>query len=174
VLDRLHVGSVAFEAAAHPALHPGRTAALRVAGEEVGILGELHPVARDRFDLPNQPVALAEIDLDALLVHVQDEGLYATISRYPAVEQDIALVVDGDVPAARVHRLIDAAGGELLRRVELFDVYTGEQIPAGKKSLAYSLTYQAQDRTLTDEEVAEVQDHIVVRAEEELGAKLRT
>lgn len=174
LLDRLHIASATFEAAEHSALHPGRTAALHIAGEEIGILGELHPEARDRFDLPGQPVVLAEIDLDALLAHVQDEGLYETISRYPAVEQDVALVVDADVPAAQVRELIDATGGELLRRVELFDVYTGEQIPAGKKSLAYSLTYQAQDRTLTDEEVAAVQDSIVARAEEELGAKLRT
>ncbi|MFQ5857681.1 MAG: phenylalanine--tRNA ligase subunit beta, partial [Anaerolineae bacterium] len=149
LLVRLHIERVEFEAGEHTALHPGRTAMLSIGGQEVGVLGELHPIVRERFDLPDQPVAVAEIDLDALLEHVKEEGLYETISRYPAVEQDIALVVDEDVPAAQVRDLIREAGGELLRRVELFDVYTGAQIPGGKKSLAYSLTYQAQDRTLT-------------------------
>lgn len=174
LLDRLHIDDVAFEAGEHPALHPGRTATLSVTGEEVGVLGELHPAVRERFDLPDRPVAVAEIDLDALLEHVKEEDLYETISRYPAVVQDIALVVDEGVPAAQVQALIYEAGGELLRRVELFDVYAGEQIPEGKKSLAYSLTYQAQDRTLTDEEVAEVQKRIVVQTEADLGARLRT
>lgn len=173
LLERLHVENVAFESGRHTALHPGRTAVLKAASEEVGVLGELHPVVRERFDLPDQRVAMAEIDLEALLRYVKEEGLYETISRYPAVVQDIALVVDEDVPAARVRDLIREAGGELLRRAELFDVYTGEQIPEGKKSLAYRLTYQAMDRTLTDEEVAEVQNRIVRRAESVLGARLR-
>ncbi|MFQ5341723.1 MAG: phenylalanine--tRNA ligase subunit beta [Anaerolineae bacterium] len=174
LLDRLHIESVQFEAGQHTALHPGRTATLSIGGEEVGVLGELHPVTRERFDLPDQPVVVAEFDLDALLEHVQEEGLYETISRYPAVVQDIALVVDEDVPAAQVRDAIYEAGGELLRQAELFDVYAGEQIPPGKKSLAYSLTYQAQDRTLTDEEVAKVQARIVRRVGAKLGATLRT
>ncbi|RME43981.1 MAG: phenylalanine--tRNA ligase subunit beta, partial [Chloroflexi bacterium] len=173
LLARLHIEGATFEAGHHTALHPGRTAKLCVAGQEVGVLGELHPIVRERFDLPAQRVAVAELDLDALLEYVREEGLYETISRYPAVEQDIALVVDEAIPAAQVQALIRQAGGELLRRVELFDVYTGEQIPAGKKSLAYSLTYQAQDRTLTDEEVAEVQARIVREVEARLGATLR-
>ena len=174
LLERLHVEGAVFEAGRHTALHPGRTATLSIAGEEVGVLGELHPVVRERFDLPNQPVTLAEIDLDVLLRHVEEEGLYTTISRYPAVVQDIALVVDQDVPAAQVRDAIYEAGGALLRQVELFDVYAGEQIADGKKSLAYSLTYQAMDRTLTDEEVAKVQGRIVKRVGAKLGATLRT
>ena len=174
LLDRLHIESVQFEAGQHTALHPGRTATLSIGGEEVGVLGELHPVVRERFDLPDQPVVVAEFDLDVLLEYVQEEGLYETISRYPAVVQDIALVVNEDVPAAQVRDAIYEAGGGLLRQVELFDVYAGEQIPPGKKSLAYSLTYQAQDRTLTDEEVAKVQARIVRRVGAKLGATLRT
>lgn len=174
LLKRLHIQDVQFEAGQHSALHPGRTATLSIAGGDVGVLGELHPVVRERFDLPDQPVAVAEIDLDALLEYVQEEGLYETISRYPAVVQDIALVVDEDVPASQVRDAIYEAGGELLRRVELFDVYAGEQIPEGQKSLAYSLTYQAQERTLTDEEVAEVQERIVQHVKERLSARLRT
>jgi len=95
------------------------------------------------------------------------------ISRFPAVTQDLALIVDEVVPAARVYELIRQTGGELLRQAVLFDVYRGEQIPAGKVSLAYALTYQATDRTLTDEEVARVQQRIVRRLEEKVGASLR-
>jgi phenylalanyl-tRNA synthetase beta chain len=97
-----------------------------------------------------------------------------SISRFPAVEQDVALVVDEDLPAQVVEEAIVKAGGELLRRVELFDLYRGEQIPPGKKSLAYALAYQVEDRTLTDDEVARVQDRIVRRLAEELGAELRS
>jgi phenylalanyl-tRNA synthetase beta chain len=173
LLERLHIADARFEATTHPALHPGRTAVLLVQGRSLGVLGEVHPVVRERFDLPEQPVMVAEIDLEALLQHVREEELYQTISRYPVVEQDIAVVVDEEVPAARVRDLILEAGGELLRRAVLFDVYRGPQIPEGKKSLAYSLTYQAMDRTLTDEEVAQVQARIVQRLEEEIGARLR-
>jgi len=96
------------------------------------------------------------------------------ISRFPAVIQDLAVVVDEDVPGRRVEEVITAAGGSLLREALLFDLYRGEQIPSGKKSLAFSLTYQADDRTLTDKEVARVQSRIVRRLERELSAQLRT
>ena len=91
----------------------------------------------------------------------------------PAVVQDVALVVDENLPAEEVREAILAFGGQLLRDARLFDLYRGEQIPPGKKSLAYSLTYQAEDRTLTDAEVAQVQERIVRRLIKELGAKLR-
>ncbi len=172
LMDRLHV-EVAYQATQHPTFHPGRTAVVRVGDVELGVLGEVHPVVRDRFDLPNQRVCLAELDLDALLEAAAKVHLYEPISRYPAVEMDVALVVDDDVPAGRVRELIIQAGGKLLRAVELFDVYRGPQIPEGKKSLAYSLTFQADDRTLTDEEAARLVKRIVGRLEREIGAQLR-
>jgi len=98
---------------------------------------------------------------------------YRPIPRFPAVAQDIALVVDEEVPAARVHEEIMAAGGELLREAVLFDLYRGSPIPEGQKSLAYALTFQAEDRTLTDEEVAEVQARIQRHLAEAIGAKVR-
>ncbi len=175
LLDRLGLEGV-FEQDQHPAFHPGRCAQISVGGDAIGVVGELHPLVRDAFDLPEQPVCALEFDLDALLAQAMAVGAARAmqpIPRFPAVEQDLALVVDEDLPAQVVQEAIVEAGGNLLRRVELFDLYRGEQIPPGKKSLAYSLAYQVEDRTLTDDEVAEVQERIVRRLAEELGAELR-
>jgi len=173
LLSHLGIKDYAVHPAEHPTFHPGRTAALTISGAEVGVLGEVHPLVREAFDLPDQPVCLAEFDLEALLERAEAARYFEPISRFPAVIQDLAVVVDEEVPAQRVREVILRAGGELLKRVELFDVYRGEPVPPGKKSLAYSLTYQAQDRTLTDQEVARVQERIVRRLAEELGARLR-
>jgi len=172
LMARLHV-EVAYQTTDHPTFHPGRAAVVCAGDVQLGVLGEVHPLVRDRFDLPPQRVCLAEIDLEALLRVVPREHLYQPILRYPAVQMDVALVVDEDEPAARVRDLMIEAGGELLRAVTLFDVYRGPQIGEGKKSLAYSLTFQAGDRTLTDDEAARLVKRIVGRLERELGAQLR-
>jgi phenylalanyl-tRNA synthetase beta chain len=158
----------------HPSYHPGREARLRVNGEHVGMLGQLHPMVQEAFDLPGEaPVLAAEIDFEALSRHIPASHRIGPVPRFPAVRQDIALVVDQNVLAGQVQAAILAAGGRLLSGVRLFDVYRGEQIGPGKKSLAYALTFQAEDRTLTDQEVAKVQAKIVSRLEKELGARLR-
>lgn len=179
LLDRMHVTGAAFEPAEHPTFQSGRTARLVLAdpagGEavELGFLGELHPAVREAFDLPPVRVAAAELDLEALLARVPDTWLVEPISPYPAVLQDLAVVVDEQVPAAAVQATIVQAGGFLLRDVQLFDVYRGEPVPAGKKSLAYALTFQAPDKTLRDEIVARQVKGIVRRLEQELGAEMR-
>jgi len=163
----------AFEQGEQPPFHPGRCAQVSIGGEVVGVMGELHPVVREAFDLPAQPVCALEFDLEVLLAQMGVTRVMKPLPRFPAVVQDIALIVDEDLPAEEVRQAILAFGGRLLRDARLFDLYRGEPIPPGKKSLAYSLTYQAEDRTLTDEEVARVQERIVRRLAEELGAKLR-
>ncbi|MCR4407591.1 MAG: phenylalanine--tRNA ligase subunit beta [Anaerolineae bacterium] len=163
----------AFTPVEHPTFKPGRTAALTVNGVEVGVMGEVHPLVCEAFGMAGRRVCLLEFDLEVLLEQRGPTRFMQPISRFPAVIQDLAVLVDEDVPASRVEETIKAAGSSLLRNVLLFDLYRGEQIPAGKKSLAYSLTYQADDRTLTDEEVARVQARIVRRLEQELGARLR-
>jgi phenylalanyl-tRNA synthetase beta chain len=170
--QRLHVPGVSVTPGAHPVLHPARTAVLTIASEALGIAGELHPQVRERFDLPAQPVALLELDLDLLLAHRQPRR-YQHIPRFPAVLEDLALVVDADVPAQAVQDVIGAAGGELLRQVTLFDLYQGPPIPPGKKSLAYALTFQADDRSLTEDEVRTIYQRIQQRAAAELGAQPR-
>ncbi len=153
--------------------HPGRSAQLSVGGEELGSFGELHPLVRQAFDLPDQPMFLADLSLDKLQRLVPEAFYLQPVPRFPAVEQALAVVVAEGVPAQEVRETILAAGGRLLANVSLFDVYQGEQIPPRKKSLAFSLSYQAPDRTLTDKEVAKVQARIVRRLRSELGAELR-
>jgi phenylalanyl-tRNA synthetase beta chain len=173
LVARLRLADVKWERAQHPALHPGRTARLAAGGAEIGLVGELHPQVRAAFDLPEQPVALLELDLDALLAGWTDAHEMADLSSQPPIYEDLALLVDDAVPAAQVADLIRQAGGKLLTDVRLFDVYRGDRIPAGKKSLAYALTYQATDRTLTDGDTKKLRGKIVARLEREVGAVLR-
>jgi phenylalanyl-tRNA synthetase beta chain len=171
----LHLTGVTYIPSNNPMFHPGRAAQLRLGDEVIGEFGELHPLVRDatRFDLPARVVLLGEFDMDALLARVTSMYLVKAISRYPAVIQDLALVVDEPVPAERVQTLIEQTGGNLLARLVLFDVYRGDQIAPGKKSLAYSLTFQAADHTLSDNEVTKVREKIIARLKRELGAEVR-
>jgi phenylalanyl-tRNA synthetase beta chain len=137
-------------------------------------MGELHPLVREPFDLPAQPVCALEFDLDRLLAAWGAPRTMASISVHPPVYEDLAVVVDEGLPAVRVRDLIAQTGSSLVRSVVLFDVYRGEQVGVGKKSLAYRLTYQADDRTLTDREVAKLRGKIIRRLERELGAALRS
>ncbi len=163
-----------FEPGKHPAFHPGRCAQVSVGEDVVGVMGELHPLVREPFDLPAQPVCALEFDLDRLLAAWGAPRTMASISVHPPVYEDLAVVVDEGLPAVRVRDLIAQTGSSLVRSVVLFDVYRGEQVGAGKKSLAYRLTYQADDRTLTDREVAKLRGEIIRRLERELGATLRS
>jgi phenylalanyl-tRNA synthetase beta chain len=173
LLHRLHIGSVSYRHADHSSFHPGRSALLSVQDAEIGVFGEIHPLVAQAFDLTDAPVIAAEFDVDALLQYVNPLYSVQPLPVTPPVLQDIALVVKEETPAAEVERVIVKAGGDLLKEIRLFDVYRGEPIPAGHKSLAYSLTYQTDERTLTDKEVARVHEKIVKAAERELGAKLR-
>ena len=164
----------AFEPGERPAFHPGRCAQVSVEGNVVGKMGELHPLVQEAFDLPDQPICALELDLDVLLAAWGSPHKMTPISAHPPVYEDLAVVVDEDAAAVRVRDLITQTGRALVRSVVLFDIYRGEQVGAGKKSLAYRLTYQADDRTLTDEEVANLRAKIVYRLERELGAKLRS
>jgi phenylalanyl-tRNA synthetase beta chain len=162
-----------FERGEHLAFHPGRSAQVTVGGMAVGVFGELHPLVQEEFGLAEQSVCALEMDLDRLLELWGAARSMKPISVHPPVYEDLALVVEESVPAVTVRDLIVQTGGKVLRTVELFDVYRGEQVEEGRKSLAYRLTYQADDRTLTDKEVAKVRQKIVRRLERELGAALR-
>jgi phenylalanyl-tRNA synthetase beta chain len=137
-----------------PFLHPGRAGRVLVSGEEIGWIGEIHPLVCREWDLDG--AAGFEIDLAPLVAASPiGEEAYEDVISYPAVHQDIAVVVDEGVPAAEVLAAVLEGGGELLRSAEVFDLYRGEQLGEGRKSLALRLTFRAADRTLTDEEVAE-------------------
>jgi phenylalanyl-tRNA synthetase beta chain len=173
VLAGLGLQQVAFAPVEHPTLHPGRAAMLSVAGVEVGVLGEVHPEVKDAYGLGERRVCLAEFNLEKLLATAGQPVQVTPVSMYPAVYEDLALVVDEDVPAVQIRDLIVQAGGAMLRGVELFDVYRGEQIGSGKKSLAYALTYQADDRTLDAKGASKIRNKIVRYLEREVGASLR-
>jgi len=163
-----------FEPGEHPAFHPGRCAQVNIGGDVIGVIGELHPLVREAFDLPAQPVCALELDLNKLLAAWGAPRTMVSTSVHPPVYEDLAVVVDEEAPAVRVRDLIAQTGKPLVRSVVLFDVYQGEQVGAGQKSLAYRLTYQADDRTLTDREVAKLRAKIVRRLERELSATLRS
>lgn len=173
LMHGLHVGTVRYQAANHPSLHPGRSAEVLVNGQKIGAFGELHPLVARAFELEGAGVLVADIDLDALLSHVELMYRVRALPVTPAVLEDIALVVSESVNAADVEAVIRQAGGDLLKSVTLFDVYRGEQIGAGNKSLAYSLVYQTDERTLTDKDVAALRKKIIKSAEARVGAKLR-
>mgnify|MGYP002071590733 CR=1 FL=1 len=153
-------------------LHPGKSADVKVNGQSVGVFGELHPLVKEKYDFEDSPVIVAEFDLDTMRNATPTYGI-APVSEFPPVLEDIAIIVDESVTAERVEGLIRQTGGKTVTRVRLFDVYRDEKIGAGKKSLAYSLTYQS-EKTMTDAEAAAIRTKIVKRLEHEVGAKLRS
>jgi phenylalanyl-tRNA synthetase beta chain len=197
LLRALPVSSYRFEPASHPTFHPGRCALLQVRPVEtaaddaddtaggaalvaaepegwvpVGVLGEVHPEIAERFEVPARTY-LMELDLERLYLAVPARALYEPIPRVPPAERDIAIVVASDAPAGTVEAAIWAGGGALVRRVRLFDVFTGEGIPEGKKSLAYAITYQSPERTLTEAEIEAAHGAVVKVLAERFGAELR-
>ena len=173
LLDELGLSSdAAFVKAEHPSFHPGRCAFLVLDNDNLGVMGELHPECVERNGLTGRVYAW-EIDLEAILGLAKTDRTYVPLPKYPAVERDLAVVLKKDIPAATVKEIICREGGECLASAELFDVYEGAQVPEGHRSLAYSLSYRAADRTLTDEEINPLQEAIVAGLERELGAKLR-
>lgn len=174
LLDGLHVTGLQATTASHPSWRPGRTARLLLGETQLGFLGELHPLVVEAFDIrADSPVLAAELDLDLLKTQIPERHAVSPVPVFPPVAEDLALVVDSAISAGEVAEAIKQAGGFLLKKVALFDVYEGSQIPAGKKSLAYHLTYQAPDKTLTDREVSRQRQRILKQLEKQLGAKLR-
>lgn len=173
LLEGLHV-EFAVEATEHPSYRPGRTARLLLGEKQLGLMGELHPLVVESYDFRHDyPVLAAELDLDLLLTAVPPRHRITPVTNYPAVLEDVAVVVGREVTAVAVESQIRLAGGHLLKEVELFDVYEGKQIGAGKRSLAYHLTFQSPSKTLTDKEVKKLRQRIIQQLERNLGARLR-
>uniref|UniRef100_UPI0025D31598 phenylalanine--tRNA ligase subunit beta n=1 Tax=uncultured Corynebacterium sp. TaxID=159447 RepID=UPI0025D31598 len=164
---------IAVKASEQLPWHPGRCAAIVLASDEetvVGYAGELHPQVLEALELPARTCAM-ELDVSALPL---DEKFPAPVlSSFPALHQDIALVVDEETPAETVRRVVEEGAGDLLESVELFDVFRGEQLGEGKKSLAFQLLFRAGDRTLTDEEANEHRLAAADLAQQRLGAQMR-
>lgn len=163
--------SLTFEPGSERFLHPGRSASVLVDGGEAGWLGELHPLVCREWDI--DAAAAFELSLAALVGHASaGEETFEDVTTFPAVRQDLAVVVGSDVSAAAVRDAVLAGGGELLRTADVFDLYEGDQLGEGRKSLALRLEFRAGDRTLTDEEVAGLRSRIATRLEQ-VGGSLR-
>jgi phenylalanyl-tRNA synthetase beta chain len=160
------------EPATEPFLHPGRTARVVAGGEDVGWIGELHPLVARTWDL-DHGAALFEVDLDRVLGHADAVPQYVDLTSFPALRMDLSVNLPEDVAAATVVATVREAGGELLADARVFDLYHGEQVGAGRKSLALALAFRAPDRTLTDEDVAPLRERIVAALRDGLGGELR-
>ena len=173
LLNSLQISEVNYEPVLHESLHPGKSAQIRVNESVIGVMGELHPQVKENYDFLDPVVLVAEINLSALIACVPKLFVIHSVPVFPPVLEDIAVIVDEDLPADKVEALIRQTGGKVLSDVRLFDVFRSEQIGSGKKSLAYSMTYQSQDHTMSANESTALRNKIVKRLERELGAQLR-
>jgi phenylalanyl-tRNA synthetase beta chain len=162
-----------FRPAKSAFVHPGRSATLVVAGKAIGDFGQLHPLLTGTYGLGERTVLVAELDVEALQAVRPARYAFTPVPRFPAALRDVAVVLDETTPAERVLSEIASAGGALLRGVRLFDVYRGGTIPEGKKSLAFALSYQAEDRTLADKEIDKAHKKIEDRLRHALTAQIR-
>lgn len=172
LFETLKINDVTYIRSKNKLYHPGRSADIIINGERVGILGELHPDVLENYDI-SEKVYISELNLDIVLRLANTNVKFTPLPKYPAVERDIAVLVDKNVFVADIKNVIIEAGGDIIDDVKLFDVYSGENIPENKKSVAYSIWYRSYKRTLTDEEVNKVHSHIIEELDYKLGAKLR-
>ena len=185
VLERMGITGQGYIAVQHPAFHPHRTAAVilnhrpEAAGKKpvqvedvIGVTGEVDAETAQRYDI-DQRSSLFCVDLDRLMQHAKDVRTFKALPEYPAVIEDLAFVVRSDLPAERVLTAIQRGGAPLVESVELFDVYQGDRVPEGSRSLAFTVTFRAMDHTLTTEEVAAVRTKVIQFTERQTGGKLR-
>jgi phenylalanyl-tRNA synthetase beta chain len=163
--------SITYVPAKREGMHPGRTADIVLDGENIGFIGQLHPEAQKQLDVKETYVF--ELSLAKVFAAEAEETYYTIIPRFPSMTRDMAVVVAKEVKAGEMKQTIAEAGGELLKEVTLFDLYEGEKMEEGKKSLAFSMNYFDPERTLTDEEVTEAHSRVLAAVEEKFGAELR-
>ncbi len=172
LLEVCCITDYAFQKTEEPTFHPGRNAAVSLRDRRVGILGEVHPEVLENYELPYKAY-LFELDLEALADAADFSKRFEPIPIYPSVQRDLAIVVDFGMQSDTPIEIIYATGGDLVKSVRLFDVYVGDQVSEGKKSLAYTITYHSATETLTDKAVNDLHDKVVNRLGKELGAELR-
>ena len=164
--------SFTFEDGIVPYLHPSRQATIYGEGMFLGVIGQIHRETAEGFGLTALPYGF-EIDLDALIRLEKAERRFIPLPKFPAVQRDVAFLIREEEEAGRIQGLISSWGGELVEQVVIFDVYRGEGVPEGYKSLAFSISYRSPQRTLTDEEANAVHGQILRRLQEELGVTIR-
>ncbi|MBE7037497.1 MAG: phenylalanine--tRNA ligase subunit beta [Ruminococcaceae bacterium] len=173
ILDNLNIKDYEFVAEGeNTTFHPGRCARILSGDKLIGIMGEIHPTVCKNYAM-SAKAYVAELDFDTLLSLWVSDVEYKPLPKFPAVTRDIAMLVDDSVTVGEIEKIIKKCSGKILEDVKLFDVYKGEQIESGKKSVAFSIVYRADDRTLTDDEITVVFDKIVSNLEKNLSAQLR-
>ncbi len=179
IAEGLHVANLRFTQTQSPIFHPGRCALLEIEDggaketryQTIGVMGEVHPIIAERFGV-TQRTYLCEIDLTRLYLH-NTSPRFQSISRFPALTRDIAVVADISVPAQAIADVIRSSGGDLTRSVTLFDIYTGDQIPNGKRSLAFTVEYQSQERNLSDSDGDFLREQATHELKKQLNAVVR-
>ena len=173
LLTELRITDAVWRKDEHPTLHPGRTACLELNGRKAGVVGEVHPDVKETFDL-NSPVVLFELDAETLWTEAEKGTVTVKpLPKFPPVLRDLAVVAPDKIRVEEIIRLLAKTGGELLEKVELFDVYSGGQIPTGRRSLAFSLVFRLDDRTLQDDEVNEKLEEMTAKLSKEFDAAVR-
>ncbi len=173
IFAQLHIENVEYERVLdNPVYHPGRSAKITVRGKELGIIGEVHPAVLRNFEIGTKAY-MGEIDFMAVFNAANKSVKYTPLTKFPAVTRDFSVVVDAMTPVAEIEKVMKKAGGKLLTKLELNDVYTGEQIPEGKKSVMYKAEFEAPDRSLTGEEADNLHSKIIKSLAKELEAELR-
>jgi phenylalanyl-tRNA synthetase beta chain len=178
ILDALFTAfqlpEISYEVGENAAFHPGKQARVLSGGVKICDFGALHPLVQASYDTTYEDILAADVDVTALFDCSQKVSQLIPVPAFPPILEDIAIVVDEDLSAGVIEQLIRQTGGKLLTGVRLFDIFRGAQIGENKKSMAYNLTYQAADRTLTDKDATQIRNKIIRRLEQELGAKLRS
>jgi len=173
ILSGLRLPKASFTAVKdNPSFHPGRCAAISMNGEHLGYMGQVHPLVAKNYGLDTE-VYCVELDFSKAFTMMLPEPTFAPLPKYPAVTRDLSLLCDESVTIAELSDCITVAGGKLLRRVDLFDIYRGKGVAEGKKSVAFSLVLRADDRTLTDADSEGVTSKVLAALEAKLGAVLR-
>ena len=173
VLDRLGITKARFvRESENPSFHPGKTAGIQLRGKSAGVFGEIHPDVQEAYGL-DVAAYIAELDLDLLYEASETVKKYTPIPKFPAATRDIAILVDDSVLVGDIEEAIRKAGGPLVEKITLFDIYKGAQIEEGKKSIAYAIVYRDTKKSLTDNDVNKVHDRILKALEHKLGAQLR-
>ncbi|MEA4811626.1 MAG: phenylalanine--tRNA ligase subunit beta [Anaerolineaceae bacterium] len=174
LFDALHLQNIRFQPAADPSFHPGKCAKLMMGEETLGVMGEVHPLVKQHYGFKDEAVYAAELDADLLIRYGQAGFSHQALSSFPSMNEDIAVIVAEELPAAELEAAIRQSGGKLLTQVKLFDIYRDPKIGQGKKSMAYQLTYQAYDRTLGVKDAETIRNRIVRYLSHQYNAVLRS
>lgn len=172
LLANLRVTRYTVEAGTHYAMHPGKTALFKKGRDVIATVGEVHPAVLSAYGI-TKPVYIFELDATTVMKYMAKDFKYKALPKYPATSRDLAMLVDVDVNAADIEKAMTKAAGQNLTQITLFDVYTGKQVEEGKKSLAFSLTFQSNDKTLTDAEIDPAIEKIVAKLQKDFNANLR-